>query len=231
MTKRLILLLLTVFLGCGLQAQDAEKQGTSFQDAIPMSFSSGKSTFTDVRDTRYGYFSCRYKAEGSDAYQYTKGGAVYYRMETSNSGDVIIHNWNSQLVGFSTIFLLKLVEPDEEEDWSEGELSFKRVAMFEEADFNEPGFNPVEEGIPSAMIGYGYLHIRQLPPGVYYIVSAGYKYSNASVPNGLLRTTVIADLLPGIPDEPDLQPEFPNNNPVQYVYDASGNRIKTIKKQ
>ena len=42
--------------------------------------------------------------------------------------------------------------------------------------------------------------------------------------------TIIADLSPGIPDEPEILPEEPDNSPVWYQYDQSGNRIKTNKK-
>lgn len=70
------------------------------------------------------------------------------------------------------------------EDWSEGDLYFKRVAMFEEMDFMSPDFNPVELGMPEgSSLGLAYLRVRNLPAGTYYIVVAGYKYMNASVPN------------------------------------------------
>ena len=45
-----------------------------------------------------------------------------------------------------------------------------------------------------------------------------------------IQTTVIADLVPSIPDEPNLKPESPNYSPIQYQYDNSGNRVKTIIK-
>ena len=53
---------------------------------------------------------------------------------------------------------------------------------------------------------------------------------NGSVPHGELGITIIDDLSPGIPDEPEILPEEPDNSPVCYQYDQSGNRIKTNKK-
>ena len=72
--------------------------------------------------------------------------------------------------------------------------------------------------------------MKNLPAGTYFIITAGYKYMNGSVPNGELGITIIADLSPGIPDEPEILPEEPDNSPVCYQYDQSGNRIKTNKK-
>lgn len=236
MTKRIILLLLMAFFGWGVQAQTAEEHGTSYWDAIPVTFSSGKATFADIHDTSTGppwYYSCRYvSSREDDTYRYTQGRAIYYRMEMSAAGDVVIHNWNSSRMGFSTIFLLRPAKQGEMEDWSEGDFYFKRVAMFEEGDFMSPDFDPIELGMPEgSSMGLAYLHIRNLPAGTYYIVTAGYKYMNGSTPNGQLGTTIIADLSSGIPDEPDIKPIEPNDSPVQYQYDQSGNRIKTIKKQ
>lgn len=235
MTKRIILLLMLVLFGWESQAQTTGGSGTSYWDPIQVTFSAGKSTFADVHDTSTGppwYYTCRYIPRDGDTYKYTQGRAIFYRMETSAAGDVIIHNWNSYRMGFSTIFLLRPAKPDEMEDWSEGDLYFKRVAMFEEMDFMSPDFNPVELGMPEgSSLGLAYLRVRNLPAGTYYIVVAGYKYMNASVPNGQIGTTIIADLSPGIPGEPEVKPEEPNDCPAQYQYDQSGNRIKTIKKQ
>lgn len=235
MTKRIILLLMMLLFGWGVKAQTPNGSGTSYWDPIPVTFSSGKATFADVHDTSTGppwYYACRYVPRGDDTYRYTQGGAIYYRMETSAAGDVIIHNWNSYRMGFSTIFLLRSAKSGETEDWSEGDLCFKWVAMFEEMDFMSPDFDPVELGMPEgSSLGLAYLHVRNLPAGIYYIVVAGFKYMNGSVPNGKLGTTIIADLSPGIPDEPEILPEEPVNSLVQYQYDQSGNRTKTIRKQ
>lgn len=95
----------------------------------------------------------------------------------------------------------------------------------------DPDFDPISLGMPEgASLGQAYLSIPNLFAGTYYIVTAGYKYSNASIPNGTIQTTVIADLVPSIPDEPELKPERPNHSPIQYQYDESGNRVKTIQK-
>ena len=234
MTKRIILLLMLVLFGWESQAQTTEGSGTSYWDPIQVTCSSGKATFEDVRDTSTGppwYYQCRYIPRDGDTYEYTQGRAIYYRMETSASGDVIIHNWNSYRVGFSTIFLLRPVKPGEMEDWSEGDLYFKRVATFEIGDCMSPDFNPEKLGIPEGVsLGLAYLRVRNLPAGTYYIVVAGFKGMNGSVPNGRLGTTNITDLSSIIPGEPEVMPEEPNDCPVQYQYDQSGNRIKTIKR-
>lgn len=237
MIKRIILLLLATLFGVGLQAQtiETEKKGTSYEDAIPIAFPQGKEAFTDIRNTsEYPppyYYPARYISRESDTYTYTQGKAIYYRLDTSTSGDVIIHNWNSIHMGFSTLFLLRPTKPNETEDWSEGDLSFKKVATFEPGDFMSPDFDPVELGMPEgSSFGLAYLRVRNLPAGTYYIVVAGYKYSNGSTPNGQLGTTLITDLSHEIPEEGGIKPEEPNNNPVQYQYDLSGNRIKTISK-
>lgn len=230
MTKRLILLLMLVLFGWECRAQTTEKNGTYYYDAIPVTFGIGKMTFTDVRDTQkvppwYGNFI--YMPKGSSHYQKTEGRAVFYRMEIPVSGDVIVHNWNSRM-GFSSLFVYRLLselQPDSDVDIEE-------VAIFEEGDFMSPDFDPEELGIPEGVSpGLAYLHLKNLSAGTYFIITAGYKYSNGSVPNGELRTTIIADLSPGIPGEPEMKPEGPNDSPVQYQYDQSGNRIKTIKKQ
>lgn len=235
MIKRIIILLLAAFMIHELQAQTLEKYGTLYDDAIPVAFSKGKNVFTDLRDTSTGpphYYPCRYVPRDGTTYSYTQGGAIFYQMELASAGDVIIHNWNSYRMGFSTIFLLRLTKSGEKKDWSEGGYSFKRVLTFEPGDFMSEGFDPVELGMPEgASLGLAYIRVRNLPAGIYFIVTAGYKYMNGSVPNGKLGTTIIADLSSTIPDEPETTPEDPNNCPIQYQYDSSGNRIKTIKKQ
>lgn len=237
MIKRIIFLLLATLFGAGLQAQttETEKEGTSYEDAIPITFSSGKATFTDLRNTSERpphYYPAFYMRREDGTYSYTNGDAIFYRMDTSTQGDVIIHNWNSIWMGYSTLFLLRPTQPNETEDWSDGPMSIKRVATFEELDFMAPDFDPVELGMPEgSSFGLAYLRVRNLPAGTYYLVVAGYKYTNGSSRNGQLGTTIIADLAHEIPGEGDIKPEEPNNNPVQYQYDLSGNRTKTLLKQ
>lgn len=235
MTKRIILLLMLVLFGWESQAQITEGSGTSYWDPIQVTFSAGKATFADVHDTRTGppwYYRCRYLSKEDGNYQYTQGRAVHYRIEILAPGDLIIHNWNSFGVGYTTLFLLKPAESDETAEWEEGDLLFNRVATFERCDFLSPDYHPEDFGIPEGVSdGRAYLHVRNLPAGTYHVITAGYKYSNASVPDGIIGTTIIADLSPGIPGEPEVKPEEPNDCPAQYQYDQSGNRIKTIKKQ
>lgn len=234
MTKKIILLLMMVLFEWELQAQTAKGNGTSYWDPVQVTFSAGKATFADVHDTSTGppwYYRCRCLSKDG-SYQYTQGRAVHYQIELLAPGDLIIHNWNSFGVGFTTLFLLKPAESYETGEWLEGDLAFNRVATFEIGDFLSPDYHPEDFGIPEGVSdGRAYLHVHNLPAGIYNIVTAGYKYSNASVPNGILGTTIIADLSSSIPDEPEMKPEEPNDSPVQYQYDRSGNRIKTIKKQ
>ena len=236
MTKRILFLLVAALFALALPAQTEEYTGRFYDEAIPVAFSSGKTIFTDLRNTAerpssYYYYYYRYIPLGSTTYKYTGGKALYYKMELSTSGNVVIHNWNSTGVGYTSLFLLRPTKPGEEEDWSEGDLSLKWVASFEELDFLNPDFNMEELGIPPNYWGYAYLNVRNLPAGTYYVVTAGYKYSNASVPDGELGITIIADLASDIPSEPVLKPEEDNNSPVQYHYDLSGNRTKTTIKQ
>lgn len=235
MIQRILLSLLAALFGVGLQAQTIEETGGWYGGAIPVVCSPGKTTFADVRNTQVGppwYSTCPYKPRESEEYKYTQGKAVFYRMETAAPGDVIIHNWNSRGVGYTTLFLLRPALPGETEDWYTGDFYLKRVATFEELDFMSPDFDPVALGMPEgASWGNAYLRVRNLPAGTYYIVAAGYKYSNASVPNGQLGTTIITELSTEAPGEPSLIPELPNNCPVQYNYDSSGNRTKNLKKQ
>lgn len=230
MTKRIILLLILALSCWKSQAQMVEKNGTYYDDAIPVVLDVGKSIFTDVRNTREFppyYNNFWYKPEGSDTYKCTQGRAIFYRMETSAPGDILIHNWNSRM-GFSTIFVYRLlseIEPD-------SDVNIEFVEAFEEEDFSSPDFNPERFGIPENVSrNLAYLYLKSLPAGTYFIITAGYKFSNASSPNGELGTTIIAGLSLGIPGEPEVKPEEPNDSPVQYLYDQSGNRIKTIKKQ
>ena len=71
----------------------------------------------------------------------------------------------------------------------------------------------------------------RLPAGIYYIIAGGWKGGNMGVADGNIRTTLIANFSNAVPPEAPLLPESVNLSPVQYKYDLSGNRIKTIKKQ
>ena len=238
--KRIQLIVLALLYGLAARAQTTEKYGTFFDDAIPITLSGNKSTFTDRRNTdkkpsgSHFYYIFRYIPSQGSEYRYTQGKAVYYQLDLPLPGNLIIHNWKTDYSagpGYTTLHVLRKTQKGETEDWSEGELSFKWVATFEEHDFMDPGFDPISLGMPEgASSGQAYLSIPNLSTGTYYIVTAGYKYSNGSIPNGTIQTTVIADLVPSIPDEPELKPERPNYSPIHYQYDASGNRVKTIQK-
>ena len=237
---RIQLIVLTLLYGMTVQAQTIEKYGTFFNDAIPVVLSGNRSIFTDKRNTdekpsvKHYYYNFRYIPLQGNEYSYTQGKAVYYQLDLPLPGNLIIHNWKTDYSagpGYTTLHVLRKTQKGETEDWSEGELSFKWVATFEEHDFMDPGFDPISLGMPErASSGQAYLSIPNLSTGTYYIVTAGYKYSNSSIPNGIIQTTVIADLVPSIPDEPELKPEKPNYSPMQYQYDESGNRVKTIQK-
>lgn len=231
MKKRILFFMIAVFLlSVVTYAQDTEKDGTAFQTAIPVVFTQGKTTFTDIRNTAGGppwYYTYLYKPMESDSYIWTQGRAVYYRVQMATSGDLKAHNWYSPNLGFTTLFLVAPLDPTKEP----GEI-FNCDSVREVASFNVGDFCGPESDVPENVShGLGYLHVRNLPAGTYYIIAAGYKNSNGSVPNGDLRTTIIADLISEIPGEPGLQPELPNYSPVQYQYDLSGNRTKNIKKQ
>lgn len=76
----MILLLLMMLFGRESKAQAAEGCGTSYWDAIPVAFSVGKATFTDVRDTSTGppwYYTCFYISGEGGTYKYTN--AVFHR--------------------------------------------------------------------------------------------------------------------------------------------------------
>lgn len=222
--KRVQLIVLTLFYGLTMQAQTIEKYGTFFNDAIPVVLSGNKSIFTDERNTdekppgTHYYYNFRYIPPQGNEYRYTQGKAVYYQLDLSSPGNLIIHNWKTDYSagpGFTTLYVLKKAQEGEAGDWSEGERSFKWVATFEEHDFLNPDFDPISLGMPEgASLGQAYLSIPNLSTGTYYIVTAGYKYSNGSILNGIIQTTVVADLVPSIPDEPDLKPESPNYSPI-----------------
>ena len=144
--KRVQLIVLTLFYGLTMQAQTIEKYGTFFDDAIPVVLSGNRSIFTDKRNTgekppgAYYYYNFRYIPPQGNEYRYTQGKAVYYQLDLSSPGNLIIHNWKTDYSagpGYTTLYVLKKAQEGEAGDWSEGELSFKWVATFEEHDFFE----------------------------------------------------------------------------------------------
>ncbi len=227
MTKRLLFLCMLLLLGWESKAQEDEKRGSYYYDAIPIVLNSTLTEFTDVRNTEMAWYSSFiYQPDGSTEYKRTGGNAVFYRMENPVNRDVIVHNWNSRL-GFSTIFVYRILS----EPVQGSRVDIETVAVFEVMDFLKPGFNPEELGIPpTASPGLAYLHLKNLPPGSYFIVTAGYRYMNGSRPNGELGITVWAESPHGIPEEPAVKPERPNTCRIQFNYDLSGNRNKTIQR-
>ena len=227
MKKRIIFfIVMASLIYSGLFAQSPPKNGIGFLDAIPVTFSAGQSSFTDTRNTSepaYGQY--RYFSPRTGSYEITDGCAVYYRLQTTASGDIRIHNWDSE-TAFTTLFLVAPLHPGDESEWGYNSDAMYTVAMFDRGDT----YDFDEAGIPEyASHGAAYLHIPNLPAGTCFLIAAGYKGSNGSVRNGKIKTTIIADLSSGIPEEPDMKPEEINTCPIQYQYDQSGNRIKTIK--
>lgn len=227
MKKRIILFIVMASLICsGVFAQNPPKHGLGFIDAIPITLSVGKSSFSDTRNTsEAAYGQYRYLSPRTGTYEVTEGCAVYYRLQTTANGDIKIHNWGSE-TAFTTLFLVAPIHPNEEPEWGYNSDAMYTVAMFERGDT----YDFDEVGIPEHVShGTAYLHVSNLPAGTYFIIAAGYKGSNGSVRNGNIQTNVIADLHYGIPEEPEMKPQKPNNCPMQYQYDLSGNRRKTIK--
>lgn len=230
MKKQNLFFILMAFILCsGMHAQEQEKDGSSLPNATPITFSSGQVSFTDVRNTEEGppwYYIYEYCSPSSGQYRWTEGRVVFYRFETKTKGDFIIHNWGSGLGG-TNLFLATPLDPSTPPEPDEYNYPVNMVAMSEAGSYhildelNAPEY---------ALETQGYIHIHDLPAGIYYIITGGYKASNASSRNGIIRTTITGSLAGETPEDPGLQPEHPNNNPVQYQYDLSGNRIKTIKK-
>ncbi|QIU93568.1 hypothetical protein [Bacteroides faecium] len=231
MKKRILFFIVMLFLlHVVLYAQDPEKTGAWVGDAIPVTFTAGQSTFTDTRNTTdYRlYDSYGYRSPFTGEVEWTEGGAVFYRLQTETNGDIIINNWGSD-VAFSSLFLVTPIDPLKEPiDGLTCDL-VRNVAMIYPWDYIS--VDPPSDFPGWISRGQAYLHVSDLPAGIYYIISAGYKGSNASKPDGNVRTNITLKLQRRIPDEPSVQPEEPNNSSVQYRYDLSGNRVKNIKKQ
>lgn len=171
--KRIQLIVLALLYGLAARAQTTEKYGTFFDDAIPITLSGNKSTFTDRRNTdkkpsgSHFYYIFRYIPPQGSEYRYTQGKAVYYQLDLPLPGNLIIHNWKTDYSagpGYTTLHVLRKTQKGETEDWSEGELSFKWVATFEEHDFMDPGFSH-----QSGYAGRGFLRssLLKYPQSIY----------------------------------------------------------------
>lgn len=231
MKKRNLFFILTAFILCsGMRAQELVKDGTSFLKAIPVTYSSGQVSFTDMRNTLEGppwYYKYTYYSPSAGQDKRTDGNVIYYRLVTKTTGDFIIHHWDSELGGTS----LLLVTPRDLSMQPDPNGYNYPVYM---VDCSEAGTYCNLDGLnapPYAMPTQGYIHVPDLPAGVYYIISSGYKATNSSPRDGNICTTIIGSMSSETPEDPGLQPEHPNNSTVQYQYDLSGNRTKTIKKK
>ena len=114
--KRIQLIILTLLYGLAVQAQTTEKYGTFFDDAIPITISGNKSTFTDKRNTdekppgAHYYNIFHYIPPQGNEYRYTQGRAVYYQLNLPSPGNLIIHNWKTDYSagpGFTTLHVLR----------------------------------------------------------------------------------------------------------------------------
>lgn len=230
MKKRILFFIVMLFfLSSVIYAQDSAKNGSWIGDAIPVVFAPGQYTFTDTRNTtEYRlYDGYGYRSPETGEVVWTEGGAVYYRLQTETMGDIIINNWDSD-TAFTTLFLVTPIDQSKEPIDDLTCNLVRDVAMIYPGDFRDMELPSELPEIASP--GHAYLHVSDLPAGVYYIISAGYKWYNASRPDGNVRTNITLKLQKQIPGEPDVKPIEPNNSPIQYQYDQSGNRIKTIKK-
>ncbi len=203
--KCFFIYLLLTFLGCmTTYAVEEEKAGRSFMDAIPVNFSDGGNAFTDVRDSySYDYYPYRFPWDGQICYTY--GNAVYYRLELEYMSDIVIHNWESPEVNCSTVFLVAPIDPSAEPHDGYSCDSVYDVASFMGGEV--PGFDSLNAP-PGTSRVLGYLRAERVPRGIYYIIVAGSKYMNGSIPNGMLRTTVATGECPFIPDETDYSSQY-----------------------
>lgn len=183
-------LFLTFFYCIPASAQNTEKMGRSFWDAIPISLTSGEPSFTDIRDSDWHNYSCYpyYYPEDGKLYN-TYGSAIFYRLNLEYTSDITIHNWESPEVNCSTIFVVAPNDPYTNPGFNYNCDSVHNAALFlggvveDFESLNAP---------PGTSCVLGYLHVNRLSPGTYYIITAGSTYMNGSVPNGLIRTTVTA---------------------------------------
>lgn len=205
--RRLFIYLLFTFLGCIATTYAAEeKLGRSFWDAIPIRFADGETTFTDVRDSYwYDYSPYRYQADREGEYYQTYGNAVYYRLRLEYMSDVVIHNWESPEVNCSVLFLVAPVDPYAVPNRYYDCDSVSNVAVFHGGEV--PDFDSLGAPLGTSRV-LGYLRAERVPKGTYYIIVAGSKYSNGSIPNGLLRTTVTTSVCPFVPDETDYSSQY-----------------------
>lgn len=204
--RRLFIYLLLTFLGCIATYAAEEKLGRSFGDAIPIRFSDGETTFTDVRDSYwYDYSPYRYQADREGEYYQTYGNAVYYRLRLEYMSDVVIHNWESPEVNCSVLFLVAPVDPYAVPNRYYDCDSVSNVAVFHGGEV--PDFDSLGAPLGTSRV-LGYLRAERVPKGTYYLIVAGSKYMNGSIPNGLLRTTVTANVCPFVPDETDYSSQY-----------------------
>lgn len=225
--QNLFFILMAFILCSGMRAQEPVKDGSSFLNAIPVTISSGQVSFTDMQNTEEGiYYTYPYYSPTFEQYMWTEGRVVFYRLETKTKGEFIIHNWGSDL-GCTTLFLVTPLDPTLEPELDSAAYPVDMIGISDKyAYHNLEELNAPDYALPNM----GYIHVKDLPAGVYYIITGAYKCGNVDVRNGNIRTTITGSLAGETPEDPGLQPEHPNNSSVQYQYDLSGNRIKTIKK-
>lgn len=227
MRQKIILMLLFMCTSySGIYAR--EKDGSSYYNAIPIEIRDHRFSFSDMRNTATvsGAYAPYYQQLSDDSYEWTDGKVVYYRFETTRTGDFIIHNWGSDL-NCTNLFLVSPVDPSIRPEPMSFSYPVFTVEAFESGDF----YDPVDLYAPEYARGMqGYIHAQDLPAGVYYIIAGGYKGGNMGVRDGNIRTTLVASLNYEMPPEPPLLPDYANVSTIQYQYDLSGNRIKTILK-
>ena len=223
--KCFLIYLLLIFLGCTkMYAGEGEKMGRSFWDAIPVNFPDGGNTFTDVRDSYwYDYSSYVYYYPENDEYYNTYGNAVFYRLDIEYMSDVVIHNWESPEVNCSTLFLVAPVDP-----YAEPHTRFNCDSVYDVALFmggEVPDFDSLNAPVGTSRV-LGYLRADRVPRGTYYIIVAGSKYMNGSIPNGMLRTTVTATVCPFVPDETDYSSQY--NSVQTLIPTIAGDTVSTF---
>ena len=205
--KCFLIYLLLTFLGCAkMYAGEQEKMGRSFWDAIPVNIPSDGAAFTDVRDSYwYDYSSYLYHSPWDGGLYNTYGNAVFYRLEIEYMSDIVIHNWESPEVNCSTLFLVAPIDPYAEPDTRYNCDSVYDVALFMGGEV--PDFDSLNAP-PGTSRVLGYLRAERVPRGTYYLIVAGSKYMNGSIPNGLLRTTVTTTVCPFVPDETNYSSQY-----------------------
>ena len=205
------------------------KDGSSYYNAIPIMIQNNRFSFFDTKNTAVatGAYTPYYQEFPDGSYRWTEGKVVYYRFETTREGDFIIHNWGSGLK-CTNLFLVTLINPSIIPEPMAFSYPVFTLASFEKGDFYLPDDQELSEDFSGMQ---GYIYVPSLPAGIYYIIAGGWKGGNMGMADGNIRTTLIASFSNAVPPEAPLLPESVNLSPVQYKYDLSGNRIKTIKKQ